>query len=63
MGFETERRIWDAECDEVAAKLVRQGTPPNQAIRQAQTIVSGRRAGRKITKKHFGAADSGQNDG
>lgn len=43
MSYEWERSKWDAEVDEIAARLIRNGTPPYQAIRDAVEILSRKR--------------------
>lgn len=41
--FDLERRKWNAEVDAEAARLVRKGVPPFDAIEKAREIVSRRR--------------------
>lgn len=43
MAFYEEMRAWEAEVDAEAARLVREGTPPFDAIEQARQIVIARR--------------------
>ena len=43
MSFETESRVWAAEVGEEAARLVRLGVPPWDAMIQARQCVSCRR--------------------
>lgn len=43
MSFETESRVWQAEVDEEAARLVRLGVPPWDALIQARQRVTARR--------------------
>jgi hypothetical protein len=43
--FEHERRVWNDEVDAEAARLIRNGTPPLQAIEMARDAVSRRRQG------------------
>ena len=41
--FEIERRRWSEEVDAEAARLLREGVPPYEAIDRARTIIAGRR--------------------
>jgi hypothetical protein len=41
--FEVEKRKWDDEVDVIAAKLVRKGTPPYEALVRARNTVSTKR--------------------
>ena len=41
--FEVEKRKWDDEVDVVAARLVRKGTPPYEALIRARNAVSTKR--------------------
>lgn len=43
MSFEDEKRRWDIEVDAEAARLVRLGVPPYDAISQARQRVEQRR--------------------
>lgn len=48
--FEVEKKKWDDEVDMVAARLVRKGTPPNEALVRAQMTISKKR--RRETRKN-----------
>lgn len=43
MSFTLERRLWNEDVDIEAAKLVRKGIPPYEALGRAESIVSTRR--------------------
>ena len=45
MNFDTEKRMWLAEVDDKAAKLVRNGMTPDNAMKQAIKIVCMERSG------------------
>ena len=42
-AYDIERKRWNTEVDTEAARLVRGGTPPYEAARQAASVVSLRR--------------------
>lgn len=52
MSFELEKKSWDVEVDIEAAELVRRGTPPYEAMKQAESIVSVRRMEKARTLNH-----------
>ncbi len=41
--FDAEKAQWDREVDDEAARLVREGVPPHDAMKRATANVSGRR--------------------
>ena len=38
--FDSERRAWNSEVDAEAARLIRAGVPPYDAVQRARDIVS-----------------------
>jgi len=49
--FEEAKREWESEVDTEAARLVKQGIPPFDALEQARRNVSMRRSGNMPSKE------------